>query len=215
MAGIGSGVMRAAAAARSADGFSVPDGAQVATVRVLGQSAAVIYRADAGELHRRNGVGLGTITRLDLLDLLLNLPLGCAMAAESLTMRERRLLTDLPAGSIDVEPGLVTRRVAVPLMVDLALVPAGDWHRGLDQASLFAPFCSRAVVLARVPADADILLIEAAYYGIGIAVARYGEVEILAEPQPFRRQCYKAAGWWFAEEICAQLIGQEPEGFPA
>lgn len=115
--------MRAAAAARSADGFSVPDGAQVATVRVLGQSAAVIYRADAGELHRRNGVGLGTITRLDLLDLLLNLPLGCAMAAESLTMRERRLLTDLPAGSIDVEPGLVTRRVAVPLMVDLALVP--------------------------------------------------------------------------------------------
>lgn len=66
-----------------------------------------------------------------------------------------------------------------------------------------------------MPADADILLIEAAYYGIGIAVARYGEVEILAEPQPFRRQCYKAAGWWFAEEICAQLIGQEPEGFPA
>ena len=62
---------------------------------------------------------------------------------------------------------------------------ACDWRRGLDQASLLAPFCSRAVVLGRVPDDADALLAEAAYYGIGVVVAETGEVQVLADPEPF------------------------------
>jgi hypothetical protein len=109
----------------------------------------------------------------------------------------------------------VIRRVAVPLEVDLAVVPTVDWRRGLDQASLFAPFCSRAVVLARAPADTGDLLIEAAYYGIGVAVVRDGDIDVLTDPQPFSRQCHNAAGWWFAEQVYAEISGQETEDFPA
>lgn len=209
------GVTLAEVAARSADGFSVPDAARVAAVRILGRPAAVMYRADAGEFRRRRDVGLGAISRLDLLDVLLAMPHGYPVPFESLAMHERHLLGVLPPGSVDLEPGSVIRRVTVPLKVDLAVVPAVDWRRGLDQASLFAPFCSRAVVLARVPADAGHLLIEAAYYGIGVAVARDGDIEVLAEPQPFRRQRHKAAGWWFAEQVYAEINGQERKDFPA
>jgi hypothetical protein len=215
MAAMRLGGTLAKVAARSAEGFSVPDAAQVAAVRILGRPAVVIYRADAGEFGRRGDTGLGVITRVDLLDLLLGLPHGCPVPSGSLAMRERSLLRDLPPGSVDLEPGTVIRRATVPLKVDLAVVPAGDWRRGLDQASLFAPFCSRAVVLARLPADADHLLLEAAYYGIGVAVAGDSDIEVLADPQPFNRQCYKAAGWWFAEQVYAQVTGQEKEDFPA
>jgi hypothetical protein len=130
----------------------------------------------------------------------------------SLTGRERHLLRSLPAGSIEFAGETVIRRAMVPLSVELAAVRASDWRRGLDQASLFAPFCSRTVVLSRVPEDADVMLAEAAYYGIGVAVTETGEVRVLADPEPFRKQAHKAAGWWFAEEVYAQVSGSAAGG---
>lgn len=202
----------AEAAARSAVGFSVPTDAQVGIVHVLGRSAAVMYRLDAEESRRRREVGLGTITRMDLLDLLLSLPHECPVPCGSLTGRERHLLRSLPAGSVETVNGTVIRRAVIPLTVELAAVRANDWRRGLEQASLFSPFCSRAVVLGRVPGDTDALLVEAAYYGVGVVVAKAGEVQVLADPEPFSRQGHKAAGWWFAEEVYAQVSGQAAGG---
>jgi hypothetical protein len=152
---------------------------------------------------------------MDLSDLLLGLPHGRPVPCGSLTGRERHLLRSLPAGSVESTNGTVIRRVVVPLRVELAAVRANDWRRGLDQASLFAPFCSRAVVLGRVPDDADALLVEAAYYGVGVVVAETGEVQVLAHPEPFSRQGHKAAGWWFAEEIYAQVSGSAAGGCAA
>jgi hypothetical protein len=204
-----------AEAARSAAGFSVSADAQVALVRVLGRPTAVMYRLDAGESRRRREAGLGTITRMDLLDLLLSLPHECPVPYGSLTGRERHLLRSMPSGGVESRNGTIIRRAVVPLTVELAAVRAHDWRRGLDQASLLAPFCSRAVVLGRVPDDADALLAEAAYYGIGVVVAGAGEVRVLADPEPFSRQSHKAAGWWFAEEVYAQVSEPVAAGCPA
>jgi len=201
-----------AEAARSAAGFTVSTDAQVALVRVLGRPTAVMYRSDAGESRRRRETGLVAITRMDLLDLLLSLPCERPVPCRSLTGRERRLLRSLPAGSIEIGNGTVIRRAVVPLTVELAAVRAYDWRRGLDQASLLAPFCSRAVVLERVPDDVDALLAEAAYYGVGVVVVQAAEVRVLADPEPFSRQGHKAAGWWFAEEIYAQVSGSAAAG---
>jgi hypothetical protein len=152
---------------------------------------------------------------MDLLDLLLSLPRECPVPYGSLTGHERHLLRSLPTGSVETGNGKVIRRAVVPLTVELAAVRAYDWRRGLDQASLLAPFCSRAVVLERVPADADALLAEAAYYGVGVVVAEAAEVRVLSDPEPFSRQSHKAAGWWFAEEIYAQVSGSAAAGCPA
>jgi hypothetical protein len=215
MATVGYGEIFAEAAARSASGFSVSANAQVAMVRVLGRSTAVMYRPDAGEFRRRRGVGLGAINRMDHLELLLGLPHGCPVPCASLTGRERQLLRSVPAGGIEATPSTVTRRALAPLRVELAAVRANDWRRGLDHASLFAPFCSRAIVLGRKPGNIDDMLGQAAYYGIGIVLAGAGEVEVLAEPEPFRSQGHKAAGWWFAEEIYAQVSGRAAAGCAA
>lgn len=205
MATVRDGGIIAKAAARPGTGFAVSAGAQVGRVRVFGRPAAVVYRLDAGELRRRHEAGLGAVTRMDLLDLLLALPRGCPVPYDSLTERERDLLRSLPAGCVESVSCGVIRYLAVPLSVELAAVRSTDWRRGLDQASQFAPFCSRALVLGRVPGDAGALLAEAAYYGIGVVVAEAGEVQVLADPEPFRRRSHKAAGWWFAEEIYTQL----------
>jgi hypothetical protein len=152
---------------------------------------------------------------MDLLDLLLSLPHEYPVPCGSLTGRERHLLRSMPAGTVESRNGTVIRRAAVPLTVELAAVRSYDWRRGLDQASLFAPFCSRAVVLGRVPDDADALLAEAAYYGVGVVVAEAGEVRVLADPEPFSRQNHKTAGWWFAEAVYAQVSGPVAADRPA
>ena len=205
----------AVAAARSAAGFLVSADAQVALVRVLGRPTAIMYRPQAEEMRRRRETGLGAITRMDLLDLLLSLPHECPVPLGSLTGHERHLLRSMPAGSVQSRNGKVIRRAVAPLTVELAAVRACDWRRGLDQASLLAPFCSRAVVLGRVPDDADALLAEAAYYGVGVVVAEAGEVRVLADPEPFTRRSHKAAGWWFTEEVYAQASEPVAGGCPA
>jgi hypothetical protein len=205
----------AEATAQSAAGFSVSPGTQMRLVHVLGGPTTVMYRLDAGESRRRRETGLGAITRMDLLDLLLSLPHECPVPYGSLTVRERHLLRSMPAGSVESRNGKLIRRAVVPLTVELAALRAYDWRRGLDRASLLAPFCSRAVILRRVPDDVDALLAEAAYYGIGVVVAEAGEVRVLADPEPFSKQSHKAAGWWFAEEVYAQVSGSAAAGCPA
>ena len=205
----------AVAAARSAAGFLVSADAQVALVRVLGRPTAIMYRPQAEEMRRRCETGLGAITRMDLLDLLLSLPYGVS-GAVGLADRPRTAPAPFNAGgSVQSRNGKVIRRAVAPLTVELAAVRACDWRRGLDQASLLAPFCSRAVVLGRVPDDADALLAEAAYYGVGVVVAEAGEVRVLADPEPFTRRSHKAAGWWFTEEVYAKASEPVAGGCPA
>lgn len=205
MATVRDGGILAAATARPEAGFSVSADAQIGRVHMFGRSAAVLYHLDEDECSRRLAVGLKAVTRMDLLDLLLALPYGYPVPHSALSEHERGLIHSLPAGCVESANGTIVRRIAVPLTVDLAAVRSRDWRRGLDEASQFAPFCSRTVVLERVPVDADSLLVEAAYYGIGVLVADAGTVRILANPEPFTKQNHKAAGWWFAEEIYTQL----------
>lgn len=196
------------AAAQSAGVLEALAEVKVALVQVLGQECAVVYRTDASEIARRRAEGFTGVTRLDLLDLFLGLPLGMPVLAASLTRREKNLLRQAPDGCVEVQSGLVTRHLTVPLTVEMAVVAADDWNTALDRASEFAPFCNRAILLSQLPGDVDHLLIEAAYYGIGVAVVYGADVELLAAPERFIKRHYKAAGWWFAEEVYRQVSGK-------
>jgi hypothetical protein len=90
------------------------------------------------------------------------------------------------------------------LTVSMALVAVRDWRRGLDGASRFTPFCSTILALPQVTGNRSRMLIEAAYYGVGVAVAT------ASGPKNDRgasavRQFRKPAAWWFAEEIHSQV----------
>jgi hypothetical protein len=192
---------RLAAAARAVSTIDLGTGVRTAPMSIMGIKALVCYRMDAAEDTRRRRMSAGPIVSADVLDLLLGLPLGLPVPVAALTRQERGRLARAPHGAVSVAAGQAVRRAVAPVTVQLALVPARSWRRGLVTASRFAPFCSRAMVLPAGPADPTELQMEADFYGIGVVVARDRKTEVLVEPEPFRRRRFTAAGWQFLEEV--------------
>lgn len=176
------------------------------TVWVQGTWTVLSFRLDKDESDRRRAAGLGAITSPDILNFLLGLPTGKPVALEALTPAERSMLRTVPQGTILVNAGMVIRQAVPPLGVEMAMVPARSWRKGLERAGRFAPFCSRAMVLRTPPRDLDALRLEAGFYGIGVIVAAGGaEPDVLVAPARFRRNRFTAAGWRFLEEVYRQV----------
>jgi hypothetical protein len=146
-------------------------------------------------------VGLGAITSPDVLGLLLGLPVGMAVPLSSLTARERSVLRAAPSGALTVKGRLVVRHAVRPLTVDLALVPVRGWQRGLELGGRFAPFCSRVMVLDRLPRDLEGLRVQADFYGIGVVAMSGEKMQVMVAPGQFRRQRISVAGWQFVERV--------------
>ena len=176
-------------------------GVERAVMPLMGAEALICYRLDAGEHARRQRAGAGAISSADVLELLLGLPVAAPVPVASLTCRERAALDRAPHGAVSVCCGEVTRFAVAPVAVELALVAAGNWRAGLGVAGRFAPFCARAVVLSRRPANLADVQMEAGFYGVGVIMVEDQSAEILVEPAPFRRRRVTAAGWRFVEEV--------------
>ena len=168
---------------------------------IMGAEALICYRFDAAEHARRQRVGAGAISSADVLELLLGLPVAVPVPVASLTCRERAALDRVPRAAVSVRCGEVTRLAVTPAAVELALVTARSWRAGLEVAGRFAPFCARAIVLSRCPADLDDAQMEAGFYGVGVILVENESARTLVEPAPFRRHRVTAAGWRFAEEV--------------
>jgi hypothetical protein len=166
---------------------------------IMGTEALLCYRLDDSEHARRRQAGTGVILSADVLELLLGLPIGMPIPVVSLTRRERAALRLTPRGSITVCDGQVTRQAVVPMAVELAVVAARTWRDGLEVAGRFTPFCARAMVLHRRPADLADVQLQADFYGVGVIVVDGQSTEVLVEPAPFQRHRFTAAGWRFLE----------------
>lgn len=92
---------------------------------------------------------------------------------------------------------MVVRRLVPAVRVELVLVhgPQGidcsEWDAAVRDASQFAPFCARGVVVSRLASeresrnDMDLLLLKARYYGVGVAMQERTEsLRWLLEPAP-------------------------------
>jgi hypothetical protein len=168
---------------------------------IMGTEALICYKFDDGEHARRRRAGAGTISSADVLELLLGLPIAMPVQVASLTRRERAALRLAPRGAISVSDGQVTRHALAPVVVELALVAACTWRDGLEVAGRFTPFCARAMVLRRRPADLADVLLQAGFYGVGVIVVDDQSTEVLVGPAPFQRLRFNAAGWRFLEEV--------------
>jgi hypothetical protein len=189
------------AAARAASPTLCSDTVQLSLVPIMGTEALICYRLDDGEHTRRRRAGAAAITSADVLELLLGLPIATPVPVASLTSRERGALERTSRGAVSVCGGQVTRFAVAPVMVELALVAPRTWRDGLEVAGRFAPFCARAVVLRRRPADLADVQLQAGFYGVGIIVADDQSPEVLVRPAPFERLRFTAAGWRFLEEV--------------
>jgi hypothetical protein len=178
---------------------------QSAVVWMFGAATGIAYRPDLAEIARRSEMTLGAITDRAVLDAMMGLPVGIPIAAGCVPQREHRQLARAPRGAVDHDGGHLVRRAVAPVAVSFAVVRARRWPQGLVAAGRFAPFCARAVVLPAAPVDLDQASVQAAFWGVGLAVAAGEAVRVLAEPEPYVRHRHSAGQWRFAEEIHRQI----------
>lgn len=153
------------------------------------------------ELDRRADLGLGAILSSPLLGALRQLPVDLPVPIGGVGRPTLRMLTTAPAGCVEVAEGYVVRRAVAPLRVVSAGVCASSWADGLRQASRFASYCSRYAVMTGSRFNRDRAMMEARYYGIGLATMADGAESFswLVHPEPFRSTRETAAFWHFAE----------------
>ncbi|WP_200214330.1 hypothetical protein [Micromonospora coerulea] len=178
-----------------------PGGVTVARVNVFDSRAWIAYRRDEDQGRLRHRHGIEPILGLDVLDTLMDLPLGLPVPVDALSAADRGRLRRLPAGAVLWSAATVTRRVAPPVTPTLAMVRSADWMGGLRAASRFAVYCPRMVIVAALPPDSAAALSQASFYGIGVAVHRDGRPEVVLAPESVADRQPTPAWWWFTEVV--------------
>jgi hypothetical protein len=185
----------------------IPAEAVPTRLDVLGSKTLLFHRYDQVEHARRRAVDAAPLDRIGALQTLMGLPVDEPVALADLDAAARAQVRRLPVGAVDITQEQVVRRAVRPLSLDLAVVSSrtADWRSGLERASRFAPFCSRALVLNRPGGERDEVLMQAAFYGIGILWAAADGLELVLAPRPYRPQRYTPAAWQFTEELYERL----------
>jgi len=186
---------------REASRALLPPGASAHPVRLWGTEALLFRRLDAREDERRRTAGAARLDYIGHLETLMALPVDLPVPLRSLDPGMRKKIRSLPQGAVEIDRHHVTRRAVRPMRPELAVVKAVGWRAGLEKAGRFAPVCRRAMLLERDVPGLDDLLVEAAYYGVGVLAPRSGGLEMIAEPQEFRPARHTAAAWLLVEEI--------------
>jgi hypothetical protein len=183
-------------------------GAPVTGVRLLDAEVDVLVVADAQEHRRRVAARAESLSDLEVVSVLANLPRWEPVPLRTLSARERRVVSRAPHGCLDIEAGAVTRLAGPPLSAVLAVVHDDDWDRGLNTASRFAPVATRVLVLDSEPAELPLVVNEAAEYGIGLAVTAGTSVQMAVLPECWRENYFTPGGWLFREQAYRALTAQ-------
>jgi hypothetical protein len=174
-------------------------------VRMFGVTAWLTVAVNNAEWWRREQAGLNALTRLEVLEGLLGLPLDLPVSRQVLTTHEHQLVSRLSHGVVEQRGDHVIRRVKPVVECFFAVVFARSWSTGLMDASKFAPFCAQLTVLESRPTDETEACLEASYHGVGLAVQAKDDHTMLVPPEPLGHRRVTAAGWWFTEETYRQL----------
>lgn len=175
--------------------------ARSARVRIFGTSATIAHRRDDVEHERRRRRNLADVSSMELLDVLMDLPIGAAVPRSALAPATLRVLRGAPDGVVQVDNVSVTRLAAPAVTPVLAVVYASRWRDGLERASEFASYLPRMFVVPEAPANAEEALAEASWYGIGVAVGPRSAPTTVLEPEPLDDWQPTTAWWWFCEQV--------------
>ncbi|WP_275558554.1 hypothetical protein [Streptomyces sp. 5-6(2022)] len=182
--------------------------ADTVTVWTTRPAAALLFVSlNPVEHQRRQRAHAKPLTNRNALSLLMGLP-HARVPLGSLTDREETLLPFVPHGAATVDFGHITRLAVKPLTVHLAVVPPQAPRRAINRASQYGPFCARAMLLTR-PSRDELLLYEADWWGIGVAVATGGQPVVLRRPKPWVPKRHTPAHWAFTERIYQQYLSAQ------
>lgn len=186
----------------------LPEWSSLVPTRLLGQDVEAIVTHVADEQRRRKACGLGAVEDSDLLRVLFDLPVGMPVPTSHLSRWERSVLGRSPHGAAETTRNAVTRLVCPAVKVEMVVVRARDWKRGIYRASQFGPFCRRALILSSMPStarDRDLLLVESSVFGIGVVIDGQAEEGWLVPPAPFRPERASSGQWLFHERVYATI----------
>lgn len=187
----------------------LPAWGSVVPVRLLGRDVRAVVAHVADEQRRRAACGLGALDDSDLLRVLFRLPVGMPVPSVRLDRWERKVLGRSPQGAAELSRDTVTRLASPPVRVELVVVRARGWERGIFWASQYGPFCRRVLVLSSPPPtqrDRDGLELEARMFGIGVVISGQADDGWLVEPAPFRPQRMSSGQWLFQERAWAAML---------
>ena len=182
-------------------------GSTLRPARMVGVDAWWSVTVHAGELARRRGEKLDCLRRLDVVDVLLNLPVAVPVSLDSLSARERRTLARLPHRVVSRCGSSVVRRAVPPVRIEHVVVPARAFRRGLEDASAFSTYCPRSTALAASVKLDEFELAEANYYGVGIYQYQGEALVKLLAPEPMPMWGETPASWVFSETLYERLPG--------
>lgn len=165
--------------------------------------ATIVYRPNRAEFERRRAAGLGGITDLGRLNMLMGLPAGLPVTPDRADLRALRRL---PKGCVDATSDGFVRQLVKPLDVKVAIVTRTRYAPGLAHTSRFGAYCARVLALTGKPRGLMEKAIEADFWGIGLVVNASADPELVVTPtlwEPFR---HTPAAWAFAENIYQQAV---------
>ncbi|GAA2641704.1 hypothetical protein [Streptomyces vastus] len=191
-------------------------------LRLRGQQVQAAITVFADEARRRSMADLGAVDSRALLTVLYDLPVDVPVRLSSLGTYALRALRAAPLGIVDLDDsqGTAVRRLVPATRVELILVhgpdgiPPREWDPAVRDASQFAPFCARGVVVwqpeqegqvSPPDPDLDLLLLKARFYGVGVATQSPRGLRWFLEPAPYRPQRHSSAQWLFHEQAWRQL----------
>lgn len=184
------------------------------SLRLWGADALAVFELDEAEHERRCAAGAQPLDTFRPLEVLKTLPVKVPVPRASLTSTNCSEISRLPRGAVSADGETVTRLAVRPLQVELVVVRASSWGRGMDLASQFAPFCRRAIFVERMPARASELMMQADFYGVGVFARSVDGVAMEVSPAPHRPRRQTTAAWRFAEEIYRRVTTGEASGEP-
>lgn len=188
--------------------MAVPTSEAQVTASLRGVDVVVDLVVDPFETRRRTEAGIAgrRLGGIGALRALLALPEGVGVPVERLDLATWTALGHV-RGAVEYPAAGVVRRLARPAVwAQLVSIPASRWRDGLRLAGRFAPYASRQIMINYVPTDAEMLCLEASYWGVGVTVAQDGApARELVPPSPFVPTRYTAAAWNFDEDLYAQL----------
>lgn len=165
-----------------------------------GDRVTALYRpVEEQYALRADGKALGP--RLGVYQVLQALPLGEWVPVDSLTDRERRILSAVPAWTRKRANGRLLRLADLPLHVDLLLTRATDWLDALDRACVLGSAAPRMAVCSDLADDGERAVWEADYRGVGLATYRQGELRVLVRPQRAVPEFAASLRWRLAERV--------------
>ena len=174
--------------------------------QAAGSTAEAIALVDSDEHGRRAHAGLGAVTSLGLLDVLLDFPLYAPVRMCDVGLRSEPTVRRAPSGVFECNDASVTRVLSPPATVVAALLLGTSWRRMMAEVSSFTPFCQQIMLLEHAPRALGSLIWEAEVSGIGVWVRDGDHVVEILRPRIFRRRRWKAAGWRFQERAYATWL---------